>query len=87
MNQSILFSDQLEWNQELGMVEFHAQQAGMLIVCLVGLEKLARLNGLNEVAKEQAFECFEAVRFDLEEIAESLIEDEAFDEQGRVVVN
>ncbi|WP_418641814.1 DUF1488 domain-containing protein [Vibrio chaetopteri] len=87
MNQSILFSDQLEWNQELGVVEFHAQQAGVLIVCLVGLEILARLNDLNVVTKELAFECFEAVRFDLEEIAESLIEDEAFDEQGRVIVN
>ncbi|GMQ48071.1 DUF1488 family protein [Vibrio sp. 10N] len=87
MNQSILFSDQLAWNQDLEMVEFHAQQAGMLIVCLVGLEKLAKLNASSEITKDKAFEWFEAVRFDLEEIAESLIEDEAFDAQGRIVID
>ncbi|MGR5096513.1 DUF1488 domain-containing protein [Vibrio maritimus] len=87
MNQSILFSDQLTWNEETGMVEFHAQQAGMLIICLVSLDKLGKLNNSNEVSKENAFEQFEVARFDIEEIAESLVEDEAFDEQGRVIIN
>jgi hypothetical protein len=87
MNQSILFSDQLAWNEERGMVEFHAQHAGMLIVCFVGLEKLAKLNYSNDVTKEDAFEQFEIVRFDIEELAESLIEDEAFDEVGCIVID
>ncbi|USD60416.1 DUF1488 domain-containing protein [Vibrio sp. SCSIO 43140] len=87
MNQSILFSDQLTWNEETGMVEFHAQQAGMLIICLVSLDKLGKLNNSSEVSKENAFEQFEAARFDIEEIAESLVEDEAFDEQGRIIIN
>jgi len=87
MNQSILFSDQLTWNEEAGMVEFHAQQAGMLIICLVSLDMLGKLNNSSEVSKENAFEQFEAARFDIEEIAESLVEDEAFDEQGRIIIN
>ncbi|GAL27384.1 hypothetical protein JCM19239_6697 [Vibrio variabilis] len=87
MNQSILFSDQLTWNEEAGMVEFHAQQAGMLIICLVSLDKLSKLNNSSEVSKENAFEQFEEARFDIEEIAESLVEDEAFDEQGRIIIN
>lgn len=87
MNQSILFSDQLTWNEEASMVEFHAQQAGMLIICLVSLDKLGKLNSSGEVSKENAFQQFEAARFDIEEIAESLVEDEAFDEQGRIIIN
>lgn len=87
MNQSILFSDQLAWNDELAMVEFQAHQSGMLIVCLVGVGKLAELSNTESVDKAKALEVFEQVRFDIEELAESLIEDEAFDEQGRIVLD
>ncbi|MCG9790571.1 DUF1488 domain-containing protein [Vibrio barjaei] len=86
MNQSILFSDQATWDEATGMVEFHAHQSGMLIVCLVSLEKLAQLAYQKEVSKQEAISMFDSVRFDIEEIAEALIEDESFDEQGKIVI-
>lgn len=86
MNQSILFSDQVTWDDTTEMVEFHAHQSGMLIVCLVSLEKLAKLAYQKEVAKHEAVAIFDSVRFDIEEIAEALIEDESFDEQGKIII-
>ncbi|QSX37321.1 DUF1488 family protein [Shewanella sedimentimangrovi] len=83
MNQSIIFTDLVEWLPVERQVRFIAQQNGVNIGCLVGLPLLTKLSG-TQADETNAMQLFEDVRFDLEDKAESLIEDEAFDEEGQI---
>jgi hypothetical protein len=84
MNQSILFPDSESWNEERQCVLFPAQQSGMLIECLVSLDKLSAMCGQTLRSGDDALQKFKALRFDLEELAEELIEDEQFNPEGQV---
>lgn len=84
MNQSILFPDSERWNEEQQCIVFPAQQSGMLIECLVSLEKLSTISGQALRSGDEALQQFRALRFDLEELAEELIEDEQFNPKGQV---
>ncbi|TOG20808.1 DUF1488 domain-containing protein [Vibrio parahaemolyticus] len=86
MNQSILFPDMQSWDEVSQSVSFAAQQSGALIECFVTKQKLEKLSG-SELDTEQAvIAAFIDYRFDLEEIAEELIEDEAFNEEGHIII-
>ncbi|EKC5523765.1 TPA: DUF1488 domain-containing protein [Vibrio parahaemolyticus] len=86
MNQSILFPDMQLWDEVSQSVNFAAQQSGALIECFVTKQKLEKLSG-SELDTEQAvIAAFIDYRFDLEEIAEELIEDEAFNEEGHIII-
>ncbi|HBH7908659.1 TPA: DUF1488 domain-containing protein [Vibrio parahaemolyticus] len=86
MNQSILFPDMRSWDEVSQSVNFAAQQSGALIECFVTKQKLEKLSG-SELDTEQAvIAAFIDYRFDLEEIAEELIEDEAFNEEGHIII-
>ncbi|MDK9739188.1 DUF1488 family protein [Vibrio sp. D404a] len=85
MNQSILFPDIQTWDEENQSVVFPAQQSGALIECLVSLEQLAKLAG-REVESDQALSVFNELRFDLEELAEELIEEEEFNSSGQIEI-
>jgi len=86
MNQSILFPDVQEWNAELEAVVFPAQQSGALIECVVSSKELQKICGISIHNGQQALAAFADVRFDLEELAEELIEDEAFNQLGQIEV-
>ncbi|EEX35273.1 MULTISPECIES: DUF1488 domain-containing protein [Vibrio] len=86
MNQSILFPDMQHWDDHLQAIVFPAQQSGALIECVVTLNQLEVLAGQKLQGAEQALVCFSQHRFDLEELAEELIEDEAFNQSGQVEV-
>ncbi|GMM91050.1 DUF1488 domain-containing protein [Vibrio fortis] len=85
MNQSILFPDIQTWDAENQCVVFPAQQSGALIECTITLEELGKLAG-REVTNEQAIEVFSELRFDLEELAEELIEEEEFNSSGQIEI-
>lgn len=85
MNQNILFSDRCEWDDERQVVVFQAQQAGQLIDCIVSLGLLSQLDD-TKVSKEKALAAFERVRFDLEDMAEEAIEEEAFSPTGEIAL-
>jgi hypothetical protein len=92
MNQSIIFPDDQQWHSKEGYITFPAQSAGLLITCVISPEMLAKLSGqaisadgLNDTGK-QALQLFAAYRFEVEELAEQLIDDECFDNQGRVII-
>jgi len=85
MNQSILFPDIQTWDEENQSVVFPAQQSGALIECLISLEQLAKLAG-REVESDQALAVFNELRFDLEELAEELIEEEEFNSSGQIEI-
>jgi hypothetical protein len=87
MNQSILFGDELRWDEQQRCVIFTAQSMGALLECIVPAELLEELAGKPVVEQTEGFSVFNQFRFDLEETAEQLIEDEEYDSQGRVVVN
>lgn len=86
MNQSILFPDIQSWDEDKQAVLFSAQQAGALIPCLVSKTELEKLSGQTVENEQQALEVFSQYRFDLEELAEELIEDEEFNSQGWIEV-
>ncbi|QSA18910.1 DUF1488 domain-containing protein [Vibrio furnissii] len=86
MNQSILFPDIQTWNEELQAVVFPAQQAGALIECAVSLVELSRLAAQPIDGEQQALAIFQTLRFDLEEIAEALIEEEEYNQRGQIDV-
>ncbi len=86
MNQSILFPDIQEWNSELEAIVFPAQQSGALIECLVSLQELQKISGASINSTEEALAVCADVRFDLEELAEELIEYEAFNQSGQIEV-
>lgn len=86
MNQSILFPDIQSWDESSQSIHFPAQQSGALIECYVTKQKLSKMSGLDIEDEQEAVEAFLALRFDLEEMAEELIEDEAFNEEGHIVI-
>ncbi|GEM76251.1 DUF1488 family protein [Vibrio sagamiensis] len=86
MNQAILFTDIQSWHTVTQSVKFTAQQSGALIDCYITKKKLEKLSGLSMKTEQAIMDVFVEYRFEVEEIAEQLIEDEAFNEEGCVVI-
>ncbi|CAH1531048.1 conserved hypothetical protein [Vibrio jasicida] len=87
MNQSILFPDMQSWDEASQSVNFAAQQSGALIECYVTKQKLVKLSGSLIETEQAAIKVFTDYRFDLEEIAEELIEEEAFSEESHIIID
>lgn len=84
MNQDILFADIQTWDSERQAVNFPAQQGGALIHCWVSLAWLEKECGQTLADEAAVLTAFSQCRFDLEEIAETLIEDEEFNADGDI---
>ncbi|QYJ86102.1 DUF1488 domain-containing protein [Shewanella mesophila] len=87
MNQSVIFGDSCQWDTDRSSVHFVAQQQGMTIDCYINLAALLALSGLEEAQPQQVIALFEQFRFDIEDRAQELIDQEAVDEQGCLVIN
>ncbi|CAH8211132.1 MULTISPECIES: DUF1488 domain-containing protein [Vibrio] len=87
MNQAILFPDMQYWHQASQSVVFPAQHVGALIECVVSISVLSKISGEAIENSQQALQVFAQWRFDLEELAETLIEDEEFNVQGQVEIS
>ncbi|WP_217511697.1 DUF1488 domain-containing protein [Vibrio metschnikovii] len=86
MNQAILFTDDQQWNEQQQAVEFSAQQSGALIRCFICLSELQSWSGGMITTPQQALTAFSEWRFDIEERAEQLIEEECFTSAGMIEV-
>ncbi len=86
MNQSILFPDIQTWDEEQQTITFPAQQAGALIECFIRKVELEKISGSVIEGEQQALEAFSQSRFELEELAEELIEEEEFNTLGQIEV-
>ncbi|MCG7499242.1 DUF1488 domain-containing protein [Vibrio sp. Of7-15] len=86
MNQNILFPDDQTWDVEREVICFPAQQAGSLIQCVVDKEWLEKVSGSVIDDSAQALEAFSQCRFDAEDEAEALIEDESFNSSGEIEI-
>jgi len=86
MNQDILFADIQLWDSQKQAINFPAQQAGALITCWVSLSWLQKTieQPLNE--ESDILATFAANRFDLEELAEVMIEEEEFNSDGDIEI-
>lgn len=88
MNQSILFPDLQYWDETQKQICFIAQLEGVNIKCYISAAKLAELNTFSKQPRvdesSAMLALFNALRFDVEDIAEALIEAEEFDELGAV---
>jgi len=88
MNQTILFSDNERYNSALEQVEFEAQCQGALVTCVISVDNLFQLNEkdakLQDTSETEILSLFESSRFDIEDIAEQLINDQRFNEDGKV---
>ncbi|GAD81141.1 DUF1488 domain-containing protein [Vibrio ezurae] len=87
MNQSIIFTDQQSWNANNKTVTFIGQQAGNLIECVVSVSYLQNLSQLPIEDENVALQVFSEYRFDLEDLAEELIEAEEFNQLGQIEIN
>ncbi|WP_108945027.1 DUF1488 domain-containing protein [Shewanella halifaxensis] len=91
MNQSILFPDLQEWDPQTQSIVFPVQVQGANIECRISLDKLSLLSSINfeqdnEQLEASVLAVFDEYRFDIEEEVEMLIEQDSFDEQGRVTL-
>jgi len=87
MNQSILFPDLQQWLAVSECIEFPAQQSGHTISCIISVNKLAKLSGKSIAGEQQALLLFAEYRFDIEELAEELIEEESFNSSGQIEIS
>ncbi|NMM42482.1 DUF1488 family protein [Pseudoalteromonas arctica] len=80
MNQAIQFIDRFEFNVQSQLLTFFAQVSGLIVECVIDTHALA-------LADQQAAKLyFERARFDYEDIAEQLIEDEEYNSAGQIIV-
>ncbi|MBJ3815095.1 DUF1488 domain-containing protein [Shimwellia pseudoproteus] len=80
MNQAILFPDHESWDADRQALCFPVQVNGMPLTCAVSGAVLTRRFG--EGTPIFWLAQFRASRWDLEDEAEALIADDAFDDQG-----
>ncbi|WP_144211776.1 DUF1488 family protein [Shewanella donghaensis] len=91
MNQSVIFTDLVEWDELQQTVIFIAQVQGMNVNCIIPIAKLLektqdKASDVVQMQQEHVLALFERVRFDFEDLAEELIEAEEFDEQGNILL-
>ena len=86
MNQDILFADIQQWDREKQAVNFPAQQAGALINCWVSQAWLQQRTEQPLLSEADILAVFSANRFDLEELAEEMIEEEEFNHCGDIEI-
>ena len=84
MNQDVIFADIQYWDCEQQKMIFPAQSQGMNISCSISLERLKQISEQDPMTEAEIMAVFNDSRFDIEDIAEALIEAEAFDEQGLI---
>ncbi|ABI69898.1 DUF1488 domain-containing protein [Shewanella frigidimarina] len=84
MNQSVIFTDQVY--PETNQVKFIAQQQGVNINCYASFSVISELCDKQVVSGSNVVCLFEQCRFDLEDQAEALIEQEAFNCSGDIIL-
>ncbi|ATC92884.1 DUF1488 domain-containing protein [Pseudoalteromonas tunicata] len=80
MNQAVLFNDDVSFDAQLQQLTFSAMANGQLIQCVIELTNFKLAN------KNEALVYFQLYKFDYEELAEQLIEDEEYDDNGLIVI-
>lgn len=80
MNQAIQFIDRIEFREKAHSLIFYAQVSGLIVECIIDTRDMAISS------PEDAKQHFELLRFDYEDIAEHLIEDEEYNSAGQIEI-
>ncbi|MDP2636935.1 MULTISPECIES: DUF1488 domain-containing protein [unclassified Pseudoalteromonas] len=80
MNQAIQFIDRVEFDTQTQLLTFYAQVSGLMVECIVNMQSVL----ISDMAA--AKQHFESLRFDYEELAEQLIEDEEYNSAGQIEI-
>ncbi|MGO2074088.1 MAG: DUF1488 domain-containing protein [Pseudoalteromonas sp.] len=80
MNQAVQFIDRIDYNEKTQQLTFYAQVSGLMVECIIDMQSLT----IADSAAAQHH--FELRRFDYEELAEQLIEDEEYNSTGQVAI-
>lgn len=84
MNQSILFNDGVVWQETQQRLMFSAQMIGATVPCYISRHYLEQLAARPLLRPADLLQTFEALRFDIEELAEQKIEEQEFAEDGSI---
>ena len=84
MNQSILFNDGVVWQETQQRLMFSAQIMGATVPCYISRHYLEQLAARPLLRPADLLQTFEALRFDIEELAEQKIEEQEFAEDGSI---
>lgn len=84
MNQSIQFNDGVEWQEAQQRLMFSAQMLGTTVPCYISRHYLEQLAARPLVRLDELLQTFEALRFDIEELAEQRIAEQEFAEDGSI---
>ena len=87
MNQSILFNDDVAWQEQEQRLVFSAQAYGATVTCYLSRHRLELVSGLDLPRPADLLFTFESVRFDLEELAEVKIGAQEFAEDGAIYLD
>lgn len=78
MNQSVLFNDEILYSENKKTITFTAMVNGAIVQCIIKT---------NITTENKARSHFDSRRFDYEILAEDLIEDEQFDQNGNILLS
>ena len=84
MNQSIQFNDGVVWQEAQQRLMFSAQMLGATVSCYISRHYLEQLAARPLVRPDELLQTFEALRFDIEELAEQRIAEQEFAEDGSI---
>lgn len=84
MNQSIIFSDNETYHPALQQIEFQAQCQGALISCVISVAYLCQLTEQQAQTEVEILSLFDSARFDIEDIAETIIKNQNFHKDGKI---
>jgi hypothetical protein len=80
VNQAIQFIDRVEFDEQKQRLTFYAQVSGLIVECHINT------NSLMLEDATMAKEYFETLRFDYEDLAEQLIDDEEYNSAGQIEI-
>ena len=80
MNQAILFNDDVHYSSQKKALQFSAMVAGSTVTCIINMECFA------EPQAASPLDYFNQFKFDYEDIAEQLIKDERYNDEGQIII-
>ncbi|MCF1429291.1 MAG: DUF1488 domain-containing protein [Shewanella sp.] len=84
MNQNIIFPDLQSWDADKQLMVFPVQVEGRTLFCVIGLDKLSAMTGIDPVDADNVLDVFSQARFDIEDLAEKKLASEKFAPEGYV---
>ena len=83
MNQSVLFNDDIHWEEAAQQISFTAESSGALVRCYLGTSYLNRI-GIDSTGNQELVTQCLLFQFDIEEDAQQAIDDEHLNKRNEL---